>query len=397
MIRGLSKIFTVFRRSDHFLVLEILNHMARAISFRVNFDKKQVEVLKVAYVTLAPGESGVPFDAVKKVLKNFGKLRGYKIILSLNPILATTVHSGVLLLRDKPRQPIDEADLDNRIAQGIWRLFDTSRSRAAAKMQVGDLDVLLTDVKVKKVRLDGHAVVNPLEFPAKTIEINFIQTFNGRNFIGQIGKLMPADQIVLMAEGGVLEAEVLAKITDEKRFLLIDLFKERSELFLSDGGTIAYLATFSWGRENLIQALSDFFAVKEGVAQEILELYLIRQASQNLLRKLEKILSVEFGRLVMRLEAPLKKYNLSLVYLFSFFGLPEFVFGQNFKNQFLSRASILPVNDEIIIDKSGFEIKNVSGKRNLFPALAALLGFYFMPQNDRINTIAKRHARWLVS
>lgn len=397
MIKGLHKFFRALRRKDHFLVLEILSHASRAISFRVNFDKKKVEMVKIARIPVTPGAGEIFFEALKKLLKSFGRLKSYKVILSLDPTLATTIHSGVLLFRDKPKQPIDDSDLDNRIAQGIWKLFDRGRSRAAAKMKVGDLDVLLTDVKVKKVKLDGHAVVNPLDFRAKTIEINLIQTFSPRNFIAQISKIIPGDQIVLMAENGVLETEILTKITDESNFLLVDLFKDRANIFFRDGSTIAYINTLNWGKENLVQTLSDFFAIKKAVAERILELYLIRQASQNMLKKLERLLGIEFGRLMEQLREPLKEYNTSLVYLFSFFGVPEFVFGQNFKNQFFPRVNILPVNQDIIIDKLGFEVKMGFNKEDLFPSFSALLGFYFMPQNDKINTIAKRHARWLIS
>ena len=158
----LGKVFNILRRRERFLVLEILNRFLRASFIKADFSRKRLEILKIVSRHHEYESQDLILELIKNLLKGFGKLDRYRIIVCLDPALATTIHSTVVLVRDKPKEPIDESDLNNRIAQGIWRLFDRERSPAAVKMKSRDLDVLLTDVKVRRIKLDGHKVINPL-------------------------------------------------------------------------------------------------------------------------------------------------------------------------------------------------------------------------------------------
>ena len=394
----LEKFFPFLLPKERFLVVEILSQFVRISFLKVNFDKKILEVGKVIFKEYQLANQNSPLELVKKLLRNFGKLSRYKIILSLDPALATTIYSTVVLLRDKPKEPIDDSDLDNRIAQGIWRLFDRERSHAALKMKVKDLDVLLTDVKVKKIKLDGHKVVNPIGFKAKTLEIQFSQTFNPRSFVVEIKKIIPAEQVMLMAEAGTLEADILTKASGLSNFLLLDLMSDRTHIFLSDGGTIAYLNTCVWGHEHLIGSLADFFSVSPPVAEKIFKLYLIQRASPAVLKKIEKLLVLEFEQLINFLAKPLAKYDCSCIYLMPFSDLPEFVYSYNLRSSLRSKTKFLPANLTFISEHLGFHIKcKPTLAPSIFPTLAGLLGFYFSPHDDKMNRIARRHARWLIS
>jgi len=380
------------------LIIEISNQFVRVSFFKVNFSRKQIEAVKILSEANTLGNAATTLNLVKSILKRFRGSRRANIILSLDPVLATTIHSTVTLIRDKPKTPIDEPDLDNRIAQGIWRMFDRERGKAAEKMGVGDLDVLLTDVRVKNLKLDGHKVLNPLDFQAKTIEIQFTQTFNPRTFANEVRKLIPAEQLALMAENGSLEADMLAKLARVESFLLVDLFDERVNIYLSDGSTVTYIDAVSWGKRNLLGTLSEFFAVSERVAEKIFRIYLAGEASPWMRKRIDRLLADEFRKLTEPLGKLTAKYNSEAIYLMAFFDVPDFVFEPEFKHQFPGKVRILPVNHELLRAELGFELLSKTvPTQNLFSPLAALLEFYFLPHDDKINRIARRHARWLIS
>jgi len=385
-------------KKEPFLVIEIGNQFVRISFLKVNFVKKKIEAVKILSEANTLSNAAATLNLVKRLLKRFRGAKRANIILSLDPVLATTVHSTVTLIRDKPKTPIDEPDLDNRIAQGIWRMFDRERGKAAEKMGVSDLDVLLTDVRVKNVKLDSHKVLNPLDFQAKTIEIQFTQTFNPRAFVGEVRKIIPAEKLVLMAENGSLEIDMLTKLARVESFLLVDLFDERVNIYLADGSTITYIDAVSWGKRNLLTTLSEFFAVTERLAEEIFRIYLVGAASPWMRKRIDRLLVDEFRKLTEPLAKLTAKYNSAVIYLLAFFEVPDFVFGPELKRELPGRARIMPVSHELLRAELGFElVSKASPTQNLFSPLAALLEFYFLPSNDKINRIARRHARWLIS
>ncbi len=378
------------------MVVEIYEQLIRATLFRANFDRKKINLIRSYALPIKSFSQPELFEQLQKVLKNFRQLGSYKIIVSLDSTLATTMHAAVVLVRDQPKQVIDDSDLDNRIAQGIWRLFDRQRGQAATKMAIGDLDIMLTDIMVKQLRLDGSKVINPIGFNAKTVEIQFLQTFSPKDFAAGVKNIIPTEQMVLMAEHGVLQAEILAK-TSGANFLLVDIGLERANVFISEGSMIAHANVFDWGRNNLLGALVNFLGVNQEIAEKIMGLYLNKRASPAVLKKIERILAEESKVLFVKLNQLLSKHDLGSIYMMCRWDLPDFIFGSEARRQLNQHTKIFPVDHPFIMEQLGFEIKNSADESfNIYYPISALLGFYFAPQDDKINKIAKRHASWLI-
>ncbi len=394
-----TKFRSLFRRRERFLVVEVIGRFVRMSSFLVDFSEKQIALVKSVSASASSGYSGAPMGELRTLGKEFGKLSRYRVILSLGSKLATTVHSAVTLMRDKPRDPIDESDLDNRIAQGIWKLFDRQRGRAAAKMSTHDLEILLTDVRVKQVKLDGHRVVNPLGFRAKTIDIQFSQTFSTRRFVEDIRRFVPASSVALMAEGGTMAADILMRGGGGDHFIFAALSNDETEFFFASGPGVAWIQTVEWGRKNLLVAIREAFAVGESVAEKIFELYLVRQASPSVLRRIERLLSDACIPFAESLREAVVRNEAGAVYLFSFFSLPELMFlTPVVKRLIRERVRVLPVGESFLSDQLGFDIRtSPKGLATLLYSVAGILEFYFLPHDDKMNRIAKRHARWLIS
>lgn len=400
-VRGiLERSLPFLKRKEQFVVLEISEGLLRATDFRVRFDEKRVEVGEVVCQNLKSPDENSVVSAATRLISRLGGAKRKNLILSADPRHAATIHSVVVLARDKPKIPIDDADLENRIAQGMWKLYDRERGRAAQKMKVTDLDVALTEVRAAGVKLDGHRILNPAGFKAKTIEFHLTQTFSPRSFIASLKGVFPLGRLALFAEGGVMLADVLRRATGRDSFFLVSVFDSNANVVVVDGNTVSSLRTVSWGKNNIVAALAESFSVSRAVAVKLFEIYLVRQASPPVLKRIEECLAEEFESFVETLEKPVSRFKPEAVYWFAPFALPEFLFSASMRGRLSWKAKFLPVAFELIRENLGFTVQLKLGAppdASLLPALAALLEFYFLPPDDSLSRMARRHARWLIS
>ncbi len=372
-------------KDDRFLVVEILENNNRASYIKANFASKELRVLKTAS---APD--------LKKLLNNFRRLKKYKIILGLDSHLASTIYSSAVIVRDNYKDLINEPELDNLISQAIWKFFDRQRGKVAAKMGVTDLDILLADVKIRGVKLDGHKVVNPAGFKAKTVEIQFSQTFLRRDFLNSLKDILPINQVVLMSENGTAYSNVLAKSNLENDFLLANIYNAKTSLFLTDGNQNNYWYRFSWGEENIHRSLSEDLAVDPDIAKEIIAKYAANDSSPAFRRRLEVLLMKEFHMLARGLNSALKRLDTKVVYVHPFFELPN-LFSASFKNNFDRPITLKLLSADLISENLGFDIKfkNTEDGNKIFGLLAMLMEWYLAPREDKMSKLANRRVRWL--
>lgn len=387
LVKPINKALSLLKntKSDRFLVLEIFQDFNRAAYIKADFANKEIKI-----VTLRSHPN------LKKLLKKFGRLTKYKIIVGLDSHLASTIYSSVTLVREHYKELIDEPELDNLISQAIWKFFDRSRNRVAGKLGVTDLDILLTDVRVRGIKLDGHKVVNPVGFKAKTVEIQFSQTFLSRAVIEELKDIMPLNQVVLMSENGTACSSVISKAKLNDNFLLVSMFNNKTTLFSTDGGFHSYFDQLNWGEENLKRSLADDLAVDREVAGAIIGLYIRNRTSQALRRRLEHLLMREVQNLARGLDSILKRVDTRSVYLNPYFELPH-IFGSSFKNQLSRTVTLEQPAVDLISQNFGFDIKfkNDAAAKSIFCLLTLLFEWYLSPRDDRINQLAKRRVRWL--
>lgn len=388
IVKWLTKGLAAFRRKgERFLVVEIFENTNRAAYIKTDFQNKEVQFLKV----LSHPDLG-------KLLKKFGRLSKYKIILSLDSHLASTIYSSVVLIRENYKELVDEPELDNLISQAIWKFFDRQRNKVAAKLGVTDLDIVLTDVKIRGMKLDGHKVVNPLGFKAKTVEVQFSQTFLVREYINKLKDLLPLADGVFAAENGTAFASVIAKSNPKDNFMVANIFKNKTLLFLFDGSQSGYLDRFNWGEDNLHKSLGKDLAIESDVAGLVIGKYLKDEVSQSFKRRLEVLLSKELASLARGLNSAYKKTEAQTIYLHPFFNFPAVLSG-SFRGNFDRPVNLSMLSHDLISKNFGFDIKfkNNAKVDASFSFLASLMEWYLSPHEDKMSQLAKRRVRWLSS
>ena len=379
-------------------MIEILNHYVQVTVLKTSFKDKEITILKSYFKDLPDFSAPNIFKEAKALLKKIPKIEKYKIIASLDSSLETTIFSLVSLVRPNSKEIIDEADLDNLISQAIWRFFDKQRWKVAQKMGVDDVDILLSDVRVRDIRIDGHRIVNPIGFKAKSVEIALSQTLITREFMGVLRDLVPKENIVLLTEAGAVLSHVLSKAIGENNFYLANIFPNQTSVFSSAGARLAHHDSFEWGGDDLNHSLYRHLRVDPEIAVSLVENYGSDNAGESFSRKFENILVKELNTFANGIESMVGEEK-SDVYLNSFFALPKVVYSPRFHSRFQKPIKLVPLSTELITEKLGYEVKFKSSAaiKNKLSLLAAILGVEFLPQNDVMSRLANRRVRWLVN
>ena len=389
-------LLNLFYPGDKYVVIEILDHYIQVTLFRANLERKRICFIKNLEKTIYDLSILEVLKETGLLLRKVKHLARYRIILSLDSKLATTIYSSVPLVRQMPGEIIDDADMDNLISQAIWRFFDRQRERVAQKMGIDDIDVLLSDVRIRGIKIDGHKVINPIGFKAKFVEFYFSQTFIVRDFIRGLKEILPAEKLVFVTEAGTVLAHAVLNILKPDHLFLANLFSDQTILYTASPGKLRYLDHYEWGQNNLLSHLKNQLRVDSEVARAIIGVYNQNQASPMFLKRFENILIKELQIFLNGLELILDKEQ-ARVYLNPYFELPSIIFSQRCQARLNKSLKISLLSTELISENFGFEISfNKSVKvKNLLTILAAFSEINLLPQDDKLSHLVKRRVRWL--
>lgn len=396
-LKGILDRFTV--KTPNFLVIEIVNHYLQITILRADFADKKITVYRNWIKELEKLNSDYLLREIRKVLKKIPRKSDFEVILNLDSNLATTIYSSVSLVRSKPKDVIDEADLDNLISQAIWRFFDKQRPKAAKKMSVEEIDVLLSDVRIRGIKVDGHKVVNPLGFKAKSIEIYLSETLAVRNFIKGLREIMPANKIVFVSEAGTTLSHTLLKSVKEKNPLfLVNLFPNQTNVFHASPGRLYHIDSFNWGGNSLVNNLTESFRLDGAVARAMIDIYNKNAGSPHFSRRLENILIDESQVLANGIESIVP--DAGKIYINPYFNLPSCFVSDRFESRFSKNFNVQLLSTDSVMKNSGFTLqfnKSAQKIRNLATLLSVLSELSSMPKNEKISYLANRRVRWLLS
>lgn len=414
ILRSLKNVFNrLLKRGERFLVVEFEDTSLSISKISVNWQDKKIKLLNKW--TSGAGwlnDTAKAFSFVQKILKRIPFSQGYKIILILEPRLATTIHVLTKIIRDEGRKAIDDADLDNLISQAIWQVFDRERGRGADKMSIDELDVLLVDVKIRGLKIDGHRVINPIGFPAKTVEVFLSQTFASREFFDTMRVLFPKNQFAFISEAGVLGIDILARLEsssgknkDLRAFALAKFNSVKSDIYgamvkENNVDKIWHLDSFNLGRNDFYANFGKHFMVPAQIAENIIKRYASGDVSPLLAIKLEKLMRREWtvfcdgiASIVSDSSDFIHAKDAS-VFLHAEEKLPEFFYTESPRLRDGKKMEVIPVILSDIVSRLGFQIAPKKYKCSFFTAAGILSLYYY--SDGWLNKVANRRLRWLM-
>lgn len=250
-----------------------------------------------------------------------------KEIIDLDSDSAVTIFSFVEIPRSNPDEELGMVDLENYISHAIWKLFDGLKVGAAERLEVNEVDIILTDARVMGIKIDGHQVFNPQGFTGKKIEILLAITMVRRDKFVEDAHLF---------EGGSVRAYMLAKEMGFYDAVYVESNDNKTVMFSINSKGVNFMNDFDWGGDNVIESLKSAFEISLYAAEGMHKRHVKGMVSQNVARNLDKVFYDGLDEFVdgvtinMKDSLSRKRKELPPVYLHTFFPVPEGIHRKRF-------------------------------------------------------------------
>ena len=294
-------------------------------------------------------------------------------IIELHPDQAVTIFSSVKIVREHPTRALAPIDLENHISQAVWKFFDRCRGEAAERLGIREMDLVLSDVRITGVKIDGHQVINPTGFTGREFEIGLSLTVTKKGVAINGGYLV---------EGGSMRAYILSKLLGLERAFFIESGDKTTSVFSINGSDVHHFSSFDWGGNDIIEALwEDVLDLDEDVLGYLYRKYTEGNVSEKLCRRIDKSFYRIFTPFVdnvlmnvrnaggMRLNAP------PLMYFYPRFPVPPGVYRKRFP---FGRLKLRFLKTDEVLDIEAFINENIHG-------------IY-----EELNELATRRIKWLM-
>jgi hypothetical protein len=297
-----------------------------------------------------------------------------KIILALRAESVVTIESSVPVFRVHQDELIDEGELDGLLFHALWSFLNKFRPLAAKKLNTSELDLVIANIAVFGVRLQGHNVFNPLGFSGKEIEFSFRVSFISRSLLPVLEQIAKRSEIgPIVAERGAILASMASK---PGIFFDVDATKT---LWYEIGNECGFRGFFDWGYLNIYSSLGNMFGVSPLYASNLVSRFSSHRISLRMKGVIEKVIREEYKKFKDYADASLMLEHHELLR-----GEGRVI---HFEEEHVS--SIFFSDERYkISDDTLFLGQTIFSALVLFP--------YVHPQYEYLNQLLRRRAKWLV-
>ncbi len=332
--------------------------------------------------------------------RRFLDFKTSRVLVLTGARLATVILGGASMAREDAEREIDETELENSFVQALWQAFDRERASAGIKMRVHDLEVAVADVRLLRTVLDGHAVPNPIGFSAKEISFSFEIVLSPKYFLRQLYEFISEEQLVFISDRGAVYAQFLTRSTEKlPEFSLLYADLRHGDLYAGGLQGLRFLGEVAWGREAIGQSLQNDFCLPLSSVEAFYRRLVAADFGPGVLRGAKKSFSGALAKCLASLYERDSGIFSRPLFLASSFDLPRWFFEKSVRlapwpplDIKLAEVAGLPLAPKIIL---------ASGVSAPSRALADLLVFHaafsLTPSRDKIDRVARRHARWLLA
>ncbi len=392
----LAPVVGLLRRKERFFVVEVMANGVRATPFVLDADERELKI----FPALAP-KKNEPLAAFARRLsgrKNAG------MMLAIDGGVATTVQGAVAL--PHPGAALDDAALENVIAQAMWKLFDRERARAATKMNVPASEVTIADARIVNIALDGRDAIAPVGYRAAQVEVRLSLTMMPREAAEVFAEAFSRN-VFSMSEASVSWARLLWTAAPQgHRMLCAGLLSDGVAIATADADGARYHDAFQWGEDELISGVANALAVTSDIARYVVRAVREERGTSPLFaKKVHGIIGAELQLLVNGLGEALSRTEASAVRVLASYDIPRMLFAATLKNAARRTVKILPVMAEDIGKHFGFTLQwkmsegraaMPNGRQAYTPAIVSFFDAYIAPARDSENAIARQRVRWLL-
>jgi hypothetical protein len=391
---------------EKFLVLEVTPRGTNALFLSVDEDHTLTIEKTVHHADLKKLLNS-PFRSItqKSWEGNYLFKSRRKVIVSADPSLATTMPIPLDLTRDRSKwkDEITLDELENLIAQAMQKVFTQCRNEAAKRLDIDDIHTILVGAKVNRFKVDGHAVMNPIEFTGKKISLLLELTFTSRDVFENLKQFFSAPDEFFFIESPQAALLSIARARDLPISIIMENHANAGEhagsslfVFQKVEGNypVLYREPLPWSFGSIFRRIADEFGVSEPVAEELYRAYRRDELSEGAKRGFKKALQP----VVDALFAAVEKARLNgAVYVDTPhllpFDTPHRHSGAKFEelpvNEILMELGLRAAGQDDEMESSEAEI------RARFRNLAPFLESYFAKSTSEINQKLRRRLHWL--
>jgi len=332
------------------------------------------------------------------------------IILALDSKHATTIEKKITLERSRPKQEISESEMDQLVFKILWSFLNKYRQFASRKMKIADLDIVLSEIEIKKVFLESRHVLNPIGLKGKKITFQFrgtlmsrdslklvelVRNFGGpsRNFnvISQGKEIKTIERLSIISSFAVSAPH---RIVQGSSDFLIHAGEKNTEIFSFDGEELRYRKRVSWGTDNVISPIVKYFSINRPAAFQILEKYFSGKVSKKLNQVIKGEIEKSFETLNKLVKGVTQKKKARIL-----INIPKpifrAVFSKDEKAEHLNLMETLESRDFSVIIKPDISPNSLVFNRRVEPLVPAGAGL-FSNHYENLNRMLKRRSKWLV-
>jgi len=374
------KALKFFTPKENFLVLNVASSGAGALLLGVGKDKTLVAR---SYRSDFNWSELATWPNFKRLFKN--------VIIAADSSLAYTATIPVVLDRENPSDPLTSSELENLMAQAVGRVFNSCRAEAGKYLGVDDLEVILVGSRVVNFKIDGHQVLNPLDFSASRVETVLELTLTVRHILDSVKTFLKGKNSFYFTEIARAELAVLGR-REKKPVSLLYLDELRSVALCAEpspAGQVFSRRKLNWHAAAIWKALAKEWGLSPETAHAVYRLHLENGLSSAGSRSLDKFLTPVRKSLLMAIDEAKPKGR---IFLDS--PLPLFLKFPLRRGRTLLEH--IPVADTI--QHFGFELdekKWLVPQSLSFRFLAPFLEYYYDRSDTQLNRWLKRHLNWL--
>ncbi|OGZ02016.1 MAG: hypothetical protein A2390_02460 [Candidatus Liptonbacteria bacterium RIFOXYB1_FULL_36_10] len=406
LFHQLKNIFSE-KGKEEFVCLEIGESFFKSVSFSVLKGKIFFNSSRLKIFGGNEKNSGEKLELLKKNIEESKIKKGAKTLILGDKSSIYTVLACVSSPRTEFKEEISEGELENLLSQAVWKFMETYKPEAAASLNLPDTEILLANIRILGVKINGHKVLNPLGFRAKSVEFLIEETFIGRDLYHSIeSSLLKKSEITFISELGKIEAEsILRENNFENSFSLIRIFPSASFLLTSRGAkknkfygdisspVISLSESFSWSKQKLLEKIAVELNLNLETAKDVFARFVENNASRRFLSFIKTILDAEIFSFWQKI---FKKTGTEKTILFS----SDEILPKSFSVLRQKGKNVSEINIINLAEKFGFSLdfgkKNTKSDNFFFSSLAAFFEYYFSNRDEVLNKLAKRRAKWLI-
>ena len=211
---------------------------------------------------------------------------------------AATFIASYSFKRPNFHSPITETDLENYVVESVWKSFDKSRLELASKLGVSEFDLILKDAHIMGFKIDGHKILNPEGFTAKTFEVVALVTIARKS----LGFFKSASAI----EEGSIRAYMLHEKSKRNNLIYVESGESSTKVFVVTSKKTAKVNEIKWGREDVINAIGDSLGSDKAISMAIYSRLINGDLSAAILEKLDKVFTATLRDFIVNLSEAVK-------------------------------------------------------------------------------------------